>query len=66
MTFHWWHVLVALLPMLPNFWGIWDIWNHSFITPERRMLWLLLVVFVPVVGGIVYILVGRKQAMPRI
>lgn len=66
MTFAWWHVLLALIPMLPYFWGIWDIWNHSFPTAEQRMYWLLLVVFVPVLGGIIYIFTGRKQAMPRI
>lgn len=66
MTFAWWHLVVALIPMLPNFWSIWDIWNHSFRTSEVRMMWLFFVVFVPVLGGIIYILVGRKQAMPRI
>ncbi len=66
MSFEWWHVLVALIPILPNFWSIWDIWNHSFSTPERRMYWLLLAVFVPVLGGIIYILLGRKQALPKI
>lgn len=66
MTFAWWHVLVAFIPMLPNLWGIWDIWTHSFPTAEQRMYWLLLVVFVPVLGGIIYIFTGRKQAKPRI
>lgn len=66
MTFSWWHALLWLIPILPNFWSIWDIWNHSFITPERRMYWLLLAVFVPVLGGLIYIFAGRKQAMPRI
>lgn len=64
MSFSWWHVLVALIPILPNFWSIWDIWNHSFPTPERRMGRLLLAVFAPVLGGLIYILFGRKQAMP--
>lgn len=65
MTFAWWHVLVAFIPILPNFWSIWDIWHHSFPTAEQRMCWLLLVVFVPFLGGLIYIFTGRKQAMPR-
>lgn len=64
MTFAWWHVLVALAPMLPAFWSIWHIWNHSFRTMQTKMLWLAFVVFVPVLGGIVYIFAGRKQARP--
>lgn len=66
MTFAWWHVLLALIPILPNFWSIWHIWTHSFATPERRMYWLLLAVFVPVIGGLVYIFIGRRQALPQI
>lgn len=64
MTFAWWHTLIILLPMLPTFWSIWHIWNHSFITFQRKMLWLAFVVFVPVIGGLVYIVWGRGQAMP--
>lgn len=66
MTFVWWHVLIAVIPMLPNLWSIWDIWFHSFPTAEERMYWLLLVVFVPVIGGIIYILFGRNKTVPRI
>lgn len=66
MTFSWWHLLVLILPMLPTFWSIWDIWNHDFPTREKRLLWLVFVVFVPVIGGLIYIFTGRKQAMPRI
>ncbi|MBD5608462.1 MAG: PLDc_N domain-containing protein [Desulfovibrio sp.] len=65
MTFAWWHPVVALLPMIPTFWSIWAIWNHDFITFQRKMAWLVFVILVPVIGGIIYIFVGRKQSMPR-
>lgn len=63
MTFAWWHGVIALIPILPNFWSIWDIWNHDFRPPERRMYWLLAAVFLPVIGGLLYIFIGRKQAI---
>ena len=63
MTFAWWHIAVALVPMLPAFWSIWDIWSHAFNPPERKMLWLVLVVFIPVIGALIYIVYGRKQAV---
>lgn len=66
LTFSWWHVILFLVPMLPTYWSIWHIWNHSFPDPEKKSLWLLLVVFVPVIGGIIYIFTGRKQAIPKI
>jgi len=63
MTFAWWHVLLAIVPILPNLWSIWHIWVHAFAPPERRIYWLLLAVFVPVFGGLIYIFYGRKQAL---
>lgn len=66
MTFHWWHVIIALIPMLPSFWAIWDVWKRSFPSFQQKALWLCLVVFLPVLGGLVYIihllLAGRRQA----
>ncbi len=65
MTFAWWHLLLAVIPVLPNFWSIWDIWTHEFATPEKRIYWLLLAVFAPVIGGVIYIFIGRKQAFKK-
>lgn len=66
LTFSWWHLVLFLLPMLPTFWSIWDIWNHSFPSMEKKMIWLIIVVFIPVIGGIIYIFTGRTQAVPKI
>lgn len=65
MTFSWWHALIVLLPILPNFWSIWHIWNHSFQTDQRKMIWLVIAVFIPVIGGLLYIFFGRSKALPR-
>lgn len=66
MTFAWWHPLVALIPVLPSLWSIWHIWGHEFGNPQQRALWLVLVVFVPVLGGIIYIFAGRPKALGKI
>lgn len=62
MTFAWWHIPLVLLPMLPTLWSIMHIWRHQFSGPQQRSLWLLLVVFVPVLGGLIYIFTGRRKA----
>lgn len=62
MTFAWWHVLVALIPILPNFWSIWHIWNHRFSSFQQKAIWLVIAVFLPVLGGLIYIFAGRKHA----
>ena len=66
MSFAWWHAVVVWIPMLPTFWSIWHIWNHDFPNPQARALWLVLVVFVPVIGGIIYIFTGRRTALAKI
>ena len=62
MTFAWWHVLVALIPILPNLWSIWHIWNHRFSSFQQKAIWLVIAVFLPVLGGLIYIFAGRKHA----
>lgn len=62
MTFAWWHIPLVLLPMLPTFWSIMHIWRHQFSSPLQRSLWLVFVVFVPVIGGLAYIFTGRRKA----
>lgn len=62
MTFAWWHIPLALLPLLPTFWSILHIWRHQFASPVQRAHWLMLVVFVPVFGGLIYIVTGRRKA----
>lgn len=66
MSFAWWHVLIMLIPMLPTFWSIYDIWHSVFPTPDARIFWLVFVVFVPVIGGIIYIFTGRRKATRRL
>lgn len=65
MTFAWWHTFFFIIPVLPNLWSIWHIWTHTFATPERRMYWFLLAVFLPVFGGIIYIACGRSHALAK-
>ena len=52
---------LLVLPILPNFIAIWHSFHREFPTPLERMFWFLLAIFVPVLGGIVYLLWGRKR-----
>ena len=56
-------VLLIVLPILPNLWSIWHIFHRDFDTPQEKMAWLALAVFIPVLGGLIYILFGRRRAM---
>ncbi len=58
----WWHWVVLALPILPNLWSIWHIRSRYFISEQEKSLWFILAVFIPVIGGIIYILFGRRKA----
>ena len=45
-----------------SLWGIWHAFSHTFETPLERVLWMLACVFVPVFGGVAYVLFGWRRA----
>ncbi|MBQ7617494.1 MAG: PLDc N-terminal domain-containing protein [Desulfovibrio sp.] len=61
MQFFWWYVLLAVLP-LPNLWSIWHIWRHEFASFQQKASWLCVAVFIPVLGGLLYLALGRPKA----
>ncbi|MDY7002314.1 MAG: PLDc N-terminal domain-containing protein [Thermodesulfobacteriota bacterium] len=53
-------VLLAV-PILPNLWSIWHAFYRDFPSPTEKMIWLGLAVFIPVLGGLAYIIWGRRR-----
>lgn len=51
-----------IVPILPSMWAIRHVHGHVFRTPLERSLWFALTVFIPILGGILYILFGRRYA----
>lgn len=56
-------LLLLVLPILPNLWAIWHIFHHEFPSPQSKAVWLLMAVFLPVLGGVLYLAIGRKKAV---
>ena len=54
-------LLILLLPMVPTFWAIVDVANRDFSSLRKKALWGAFIVFVPCLGGIVYLIFGRRQ-----
>ncbi|NMC47838.1 MAG: PLDc_N domain-containing protein [Desulfovibrio sp.] len=53
--------ILAFLPAIPNLWAIWHCFRREFPTPAEKMTWLGVAVFVPVLGGLAYLVFGRKR-----
>lgn len=55
-------LLVAVLVLiLPNWFGIWHAWRRDFSSTNEKMIWIGLCVFVPILGGLAYLLLGRPR-----
>ena len=52
---------LVILPILPNFYAIWHSFHRQFPTSQEKMIWYFLAIFVPVLGGIIYVIWGRKR-----
>ncbi|MBQ7456853.1 MAG: PLDc_N domain-containing protein [Desulfovibrio sp.] len=65
MPFSPWYILLALLPLI-NLWSIWHVWAHEFSSFQQKVTWLCIAVFVPVLGGLLYLVYGRKKAQGRV
>ena len=55
-------LLIFLLLFIPTIWAIVNIAHRDFGSIKKKALWGLFVVFVPPIGGIVYLLtqqIGR-------
>lgn len=52
---------ILFLCILPNLWSICHVTRHYFETPTERTAWLGALMFLPIIGGVFYILYGRKR-----
>lgn len=54
-------ILMLLLPMVPTFWAIIDVAYRDFGSMKKKALWGMFVVFIPCLGGLIYLIFGRRQ-----
>ena len=54
-------LLLLLLPMVPTFWAIVDVAYRDFGSIQKKAAWGAFVVLIPCIGGIVYLILGRRQ-----
>ncbi len=56
---------LLILPIIPNVWSIWHLYTHEFPTHQERAAWIVAQIVLPVIGGLGYILFGRKRAVKK-
>lgn len=53
-------LFILFIPLLPWIIALVDILRSEF-TGSNKIVWLLVVIFLPVIGFILYFLIGRNQ-----
>ncbi len=54
------------LPILPNLWCIWHAYRSEFDNPATKVLWMAAGVFLPVIGGLMYLIFGMRRARKNV
>lgn len=49
------------LPAVLWIWAIIDLLRSTFASETNKLIWALVIVFVPVIGSILYLVIGRNQ-----
>ncbi len=54
-------LIIIFVPCALGIWAFIDILTSEFISSTDKIIWLLVVVFIPVLGFVLYFTYGRKQ-----
>ncbi|MDL2307567.1 PLDc N-terminal domain-containing protein [Desulfovibrio sp. OttesenSCG-928-C06] len=57
----WLKIAALSLPILPNLWCIFQAGTKPFKVPAEKFLWLGAGVFLPVLGGLLFLVFGRGR-----
>lgn len=55
--------LIGLLCLALWIWALVDIINSRFREDTTKIIWCLLVIFLPFIGTLLYFVIGREQRM---
>lgn len=55
--------LLGLLCVILWIWALVDIVNSRFREDITKIVWVLIVIFIPFIGTILYFLIGRQQRL---
>lgn len=54
-------IVVILIPMILWFWALIDVLRSDFRDSTTKIVWLIAIIFVPFLGALLYLVIGRRQ-----
>lgn len=55
------YILVWVIPFFAIAAALIDILRNEFEQPMNKLIWVLVVLFIPLVGAILYFVIGQRQ-----
>ncbi|GGG31505.1 PLD nuclease N-terminal domain-containing protein [Pontibacter amylolyticus] len=49
------------MPIILLLWALVDLLTSEFSDSTNKLVWVIVILFLPVLGAILYLLIGRKQ-----
>jgi hypothetical protein len=62
-----WVIILSVVAVcfLLSAWTILDAWKRDFEAVNEKVLWMQICIFVPIIGSLAYLFVGRKRGNTR-
>lgn len=54
-------LLFLVLPLIIIAWALIDVLRSDFQNDSNKIIWVLVILFLPFLGSILYFIIGRKQ-----
>ncbi len=60
-------IVIAVVGLCFSFsaWTILDVWKRDFESPNEKVLWMQFCIFIPILGSLAYLSIGRKRGTKR-
>ncbi len=56
-------LFILLIPGILWIWALIDIIRSEFADSTNKIIWVLVIIFLPVIGALLYLLIGRGQKL---
>lgn len=56
-------LFIVLIPGILWIWALIDIIRSEFADSTNKIIWVLVIIFLPVIGALLYLLIGRGQKL---
>ncbi len=54
-------LVLFLLPAILWIWAIIDLLRSTFASDTNKLIWALVIIFIPFIGSLLYLVIGRRQ-----